>query len=125
MILATMLTSAASLLLTTATPPTRTLPAPRSDFYINASTTYFNPATLGPCPKAVVEATTADWQYLESNPADHYFGMFQNDSPTTARMEAVRQLAADFFSVDLTEMALMPSTTIAFNTVATGMVQVG
>ena len=30
---------------------------------------YFNPATLGPCPRAVVKATTADWEYLESNPS--------------------------------------------------------
>ena len=32
---------------------------------------------LGPCPKTVVEQTTAEWALLEQNPADHYFGMWQ------------------------------------------------
>ena len=73
----------------------------------------------------MVKATTADWEYLESNPADHYFGMFQSDAPTTRLMTDVRNLTARFFGCALDELALMPSTTISFNTVATGMVESG
>ena len=61
----------------------RALPAPRSDFYFKANVTYFNPATLGPCPRVVVEKASADWALLEQNPADHYFGMWQDTEPST------------------------------------------
>ena len=40
-------------------------------------------------------------------------------------MDDVRNLTAQFFNVELAEIALMPSTTISFNTVATGMVESG
>ena len=47
----------------------RHLPAPSSDFYFPPSKPHFayhNVATLGPCPRAVVENTTVQWRQLES-----------------------------------------------------------
>ena len=77
---------------TTAVP----LPAPRSDFYLPSNLTYFNPATLGPTPRTVVEQMHSDTEWLEANPANHYFGMFQQAEPETRRMDDVRQAAANF-----------------------------
>jgi len=101
------------------------LPAPRTDFYIPSNITYFNPATLGPTPRIVIEKVNADTVWLESNPANHYFGGFDGETPDTTLMDNVRTATANFFGCDLSELAIMPSTTVAFNTVATGLVESG
>lgn len=115
----------ASLARLTAPPgPPRSLPAPRSDFFIPGNMSYHNCATLGPAPRSVVRDATRDWALLESNPADEYFGMFTDD-PFTQRNEMVRAKAADYLGSALDEMALMPSTTIGLNNVAEGLLSAG
>jgi hypothetical protein len=47
-------------------------------------------ATLGPCPRVVVENATREWQLLESNPADKYFGMNQIGTDSCTQMDDVR-----------------------------------
>ena len=99
------------------------LPAPRSDFFLRPSSVYLNTGTLGPCPRDVVLNSTRDWELLESDPADEYFGMFTRD-PFTARMDAVRDLAAAYIGASR-GVALVPSTTIGLNTVADGLIGSG
>ena len=81
-------------------------------------------ASVGPAPRDVLTKTMAGWADLESDPADKYFGMFQNGS-MTAKDDLVRGKVADYIGAMLDEVALVPSTTIALNSVATGLVSSG
>lgn len=81
-------------------------------------------ASIGPAPRDVLTKTMAGWANLESDPADKYFGMFQNGS-MTAKDDLVRGKVADYIGAMLDEVALVPSTTIALNSVATGLVSSG
>ena len=102
----------------------RPLPAPPSDFYVPSNLTYLNAATLGPCPRFVVEGATKDWELLESNPANEYFGMFTLD-PFVTRQDAVRRRVAEYIGAPADTVALVPSTTIGLNTVADGLISSG
>jgi selenocysteine lyase/cysteine desulfurase len=104
--------------------PTRQLPAPASDYYLDSNVTYLNTGTLGPCPRFVVENATRDWQILETMPANEYFGAFTPD-PFTKRQEIVHQKAAEYLGCLKTELSLTPSTTISLNNVAAGLVSSG
>lgn len=81
-------------------------------------------ASIGPAPRDVLTKTMAGWADLESDPADKYFGMFQNGS-MTAKDDLLRGKVADYIGAMLDEVALVPSTTIALNSVATGLVSSG
>jgi selenocysteine lyase/cysteine desulfurase len=98
----------------------RSLPAPRSDFLMPANMSYHNVGTLGPATKYVVQAAAATNLWLESNPDGMYFE--QHDNAIT-RMQTSRQKAAEFLSVSVDEVALIESTTVALNTVSTGLIE--
>ena len=105
--------------------PLNALPAPHSDFYFRPGVTYLNTGTLGPCPRAVVQNATRDWELLESDPADEYFGMFTKD-PFTQRQEAVRAQAAAYIGANsIDDVALVPSTTVGLNSIADGLISSG
>ena len=100
-------------------PPLRKLPAPLSEFFITGH--YHNCATLGPAARETLDKTMKDWADLESDPADKYFGMFQNGSSYVAKDELVRRRVATYIGAALDEVTLVPSTTIGLNSVATGV----
>jgi selenocysteine lyase/cysteine desulfurase len=64
---------------------------------------------------------------MESNPANQYFGMFVSPSNMSfvQRNARVREKAAAYLGCKTAEMALMPSTTVALNTVSDSLVQSG
>jgi isopenicillin-N epimerase len=99
------------------------LPAPTEDFFLPADVAYLNCATLGPTPRCVLDAVVADWQWLESDPLNHYFGGGERGACT--RMEAARAAAARFVGCDGDELVLVPSTTVAYNMVAEGLLSSG
>ena len=65
-------------------------PAPPSDYLFAKGLIYFGTATLGPCPRHVVEETVRAWYELETNPS----GMGYGDGSTLAAAEIVRVRAA-------------------------------
>jgi len=100
------------------------LPASKSDFFLSDDLTYLNTGTLGPLPRAVVDAVNEELAYLAANPLENYFGG-GSEAPGTERMDAVRAQVAAFLGCEQTELALVPSTTVAFNVVAGGLVDSG
>jgi selenocysteine lyase/cysteine desulfurase len=101
------------------------LPAPLSDFLLSPSTAYHNSATLGACPRVVVDSATKDWIAMEGDPADLYFGGSDTQPSCVSKMAAVRAAAAAFIGAAPNEVALVPSTTVAINAVAEGLVASG
>jgi selenocysteine lyase/cysteine desulfurase len=95
--------------------------APLSDFLLEPGLCYLNTGTLGPLPRCVVSAVSAELEWLAANPLNNYFGG-GDDVPATERMDAVRGKVADFLGCDVAELCLVPSTTVALNTVASGLV---
>ena len=100
------------------------LPASKSDFFLSDDLTYLNTGTLGPLPRAVVDAVNEELTYLAANPLENYFGG-GSEAPGTERMDAVRSQVAAFLGCEQTELALVPSTTVAFNVVGGGLVDSG
>lgn len=100
------------------------LPASKSDFFLSDDLTYLNTGTLGPLPRAVVDAVNEELAFLAANPLENYFGG-GSEAPGTERMDAVRAQVAAFLGCEQTELALVPSTTVAFNVVAGGLVDSG
>ena len=109
----------------------RRLPAPASDFFFpggaDTNFSYHNVATLGPSPRVVVENATREWELLESNPAQQYFGGGPVKVDSCSQMDLVRGQAASFLGASggAAEIALMPSTTVSFNELAQGLVVSG
>jgi selenocysteine lyase/cysteine desulfurase len=99
------------------------LPAPIGDFFIPADVAYLNCATLGPTPRHVLDSVVAEWQWLEADPLNHYFGGGERGACT--RMEVARAAAARFVGCDCAELVMVPSTTVAYNMVAEGLVSSG
>eukprot|EP01047_Picozoa_sp_COSAG01_P034244 COSAG01_NODE_2564_length_7448_cov_10.275238_3_plen_248_part_00 len=102
----------------------RSLPAPLSDYLLEEGLCYLNTATLGPLPSMVVRAVTAELGRLSANPLANYFGG-GDEEPATARMDTVRRQCADYMDCAGEELALVPSTTVALNIVAGGLVDSG
>lgn len=101
------------------------LPAPLSDFILPPDIAYHNSATLGACPRVVITNATDDWMAMEQDPADLYFGGSATQPSSVAKMAAVRAAAAAFIGATPNEVALVPSTTVAINAVAEGLVASG
>ena len=101
-----------------------TLPAPLSDFLLAPGLRYLNTGTLGPMPRSVIAAVTAELEYLAANPLNNYFGGGEQDAGTK-RMDDVRRQLAAFMGCHVDELCLTPSTTVSFNTVADGLVDSG
>jgi len=87
----------------------------RQEFLLNPGLVHLNTGTLGATPRMVIDAIAA-WMYqLEGDPASNVFG------PLGARMEEVRQRAAEFLGARLDEIVLTENTTSGMNAVAQGL----
>ena len=76
---------------------------------------YFNNASLGPCPKLVVDATNQYRALLDGFPSKYMWGAWQEDK------EKTRAKVAEMFSCDKEEIALTHNTTEGMNIIAASM----
>jgi selenocysteine lyase/cysteine desulfurase len=90
---------------------------PSPDYLFASGLIYFGTATIGPCPRKVVEATMRAWYELESNPTAMGYGT----GATLEAAERVRQRAADFLGCSKDEIAITRSTTDGMNAIAQGL----
>ncbi|MBO3699855.1 aminotransferase class V-fold PLP-dependent enzyme [Roseivirga sp. E12] len=84
----------------------------KSEFSMAKGLYYFNNASLGPCPKLVVDATNEFRALLDGFPSKYMWGGWQDEK------EATRQKIADMFSADKEEIAMVHNTTEGMNLVA-------
>jgi len=84
----------------------------KSEFAFDDGLYYFNNASLGPCPKLVVDATNRFRAMLDGFPSRYMWGGWQDEK------EQTRQKVADMFSADKEEIALIHNTTEGMNLVA-------
>lgn len=84
----------------------------KSEFSMEKGLYYFNNASLGPCPKLVVDATNHFRSLLDGFPSKYMWGGWQEEK------EATRQKVADMFSADKEEIALVHNTTEGMNIIA-------
>ncbi len=76
---------------------------------------YFNNASLGPCPKLVVDSTNQFRALLDGFPSKYMWGGWQKEK------EEVRTKVANMFSCDKEEIALIHNTTEGMNIMAFSM----
>ena len=119
-VLATMTTATSGLPPCATLPAKVSLPAPRSDFFMADNMTYLNVGSLGPSPRAAVDCAAAQWRWLEANKVSRY--AWSGGVP-----EMVRNMSASVLgrNISLDELAHFPSTTVALNAVADGLVSSG
>jgi selenocysteine lyase/cysteine desulfurase len=87
----------------------------RQEFLLHPGLIHLNTGTMGATPRPVIDAV-AGWMYeLEGDPASQVFG------PLGARMEQVRERAAEFLGARLDEIVLTENTTSGLNAVAQGI----
>ncbi len=84
----------------------------KSEFSLEKDLYYFNNASLGPCPKLVVDATNQFRALLDGFPSKYMWGGWQDEK------EGVRKKVAEMFSADKEEIALIHNTTEGMNLVA-------
>jgi len=84
----------------------------KKEFDFAEGLTYFNNASLGPCPKLVVDATNEYRALLDGFPSKYMWGGW-ND-----QIEETRAKVAAMFAVDDEEIALIHNTTEGMNLVA-------
>jgi len=84
----------------------------RSQLLLPAGRTYLNTGSLGPSPRAVIDAVNAAMQQLESNPVSENWG------PLGEQMEAVRKKVARFINANTEEIILTRNTTEGLNLIA-------
>ncbi len=84
----------------------------KSEFSMEKGLYYFNNASLGPCPKLVVDATNHFRALLDGFPSKYMWGGWQEEK------EATRQKVAEMFSADKEEIAMVHNTTEGMNIVA-------
>ena len=84
----------------------------KSEFAFEPGLYYFNNASLGPCPKLVVDATNQFRALLDGFPSKYMWGGWQEEK------EATRQKVADMFAADKEEIALIHNTTEGMNIIA-------
>ena len=87
----------------------------KSQFAFEKGLYYFNNASLGPCPKSVVDATNHFRALLDGFPSKYMWGGWQEEKENT------RKKVADMFSADKEEIALIHNTTEGMNLVAHSM----
>lgn len=87
----------------------------KKEFDFAKGLTYFNNASLGPCPKLVVDATNHYRALLDGFPSKYMWGGWQKEK------EQTREKVAGMFSVDKEEIALIHNTTEGMNLVASSM----
>ena len=85
------------------------------EFLLPQDLVYLNCASLGPCPRSVMDAVTEAWNQLESNPVHHAFG------PMLQQMEQVRGKAAGFLGCEKDELSFTENATEAMNAIAQGI----
>ena len=78
---------------------------------------YFGTATMGPCPRQVIEETVRAWYELETNPT----GMGYGHGTTIAAAEGVRERAANLLGSSTDEIIITRSTTDGMNAIAQGL----
>lgn len=92
----------------------------RDDYLFAPGLAYFGTATLGPCSRQVVEATTQAWRTLETNPTAMGYPGLTVGSPA-AWAEETRQRAARLLGCAVDELVLTRSTTDGMNAIAQGV----
>ena len=84
----------------------------KSQFSFAEGLTYFNNGSLGACPKAIRNATTAFRDTLDDFPSKYMWGGWDEEK------ETVRKKTASLFSVSEEEIALIHNTTEGMNLIA-------
>ena len=87
----------------------------KKEFDFAPGLVYFNNASLGPCPKLVVDATNHYRALLDGFPSKYMWGAWQEDK------EQTRAKVAEMFSCDKEEIALTHNTTEGMNVIAASM----
>ena len=87
----------------------------KKEFDFAPGLVYFNNASLGPCPKLVVDATNHYRALLDGFPSKYMWGAWQEDK------EKTRLKVAEMFSCDKEEIALTHNTTEGMNLIAASM----
>jgi len=95
-------------------------PVLRNDYLFEAGLVYLGTATMGPCSRQVIEATTQAWRTLETNPTAMGYPDLTPGSPA-AVAEETRGRAARLLGCAVDEIAITRSTTDGMNAVAQGM----
>lgn len=88
-----------------------------AEYLFDPGLIYVQTASLGPCPRHVVQATLEAWYRLESDPTPMAYG----DGGTLTAAEAVRDRAAAFLGCARDEIVITRSTTDGMNAVAQGI----
>jgi selenocysteine lyase/cysteine desulfurase len=78
---------------------------------------YMSTATLGPCPRRVVEESMRAWYTLESSPSAMGYG----EGAVLVAAERVRQQAAELLGCSSDEIMITRSTTDGMNAIAQGL----
>lgn len=84
----------------------------KKEFDFAEGLTYFNNASLGPCPKLVVDATNEYRALLDGFPSKYMWGAWRNE------VEQTREKVAGMFAVNKEEIALIHNTTEGMNLIA-------
>ena len=87
------------------------------EYLFSAGLIYFGTATMGPCPRHVVEETVRAWYDLETNKT----GMGYGEGATLAGAERVRERAAALLGCSHDEIIITRSTTDGMNAIAQGL----
>jgi len=87
----------------------------KKEFDFAPGLVYFNNASLGPCPKLVVDATNQYRALLDGFPSKYMWGAWREDQ------ERIRANVANMFSCDKEEIALTHNTTEGMNLIAASM----
>jgi selenocysteine lyase/cysteine desulfurase len=87
------------------------------DYLFSPGLIYFGTATIGPCPRKIVEESMRAWYELETSPT----AMAYSTDGTLALAERTRQSAADFLGCSVDEIAITRSTTDGMNAIAQGL----
>ena len=91
--------------------------AETKDYLFSPGLVYFGTATIGPCPRNIVEETMRAWFELETSPT----AMAYSTDGTLAFAERTRQSAADFLGCSVDEIGITRSTTDGMNAIAQGL----
>ncbi len=88
----------------------------RQQFLLDDDIIHLNCGSIGATPTLVVDAIVESTRQLEANPFHHQFG-----DGIYAGVEKVREDGAQFFGVDLNEIAIVENTTSGMNALAQGL----
>jgi selenocysteine lyase/cysteine desulfurase len=91
--------------------------ATAAEYLFSPGLIYFGTATIGPCPRQVIEETVRAWYELETNPT----GMGYGHGATLVAAERVRERAANLLGCSSDEIVITRSTTDGMNAIAQGL----